>query len=51
MYHEKLRSKKKTPGQEWESNTYTLVEPFPGFDRHHVQAPRPKKKLQIPTTV
>ena len=33
----------------WEGMTYTFREPFPGFDLHHVQAPKPKMKLQMPT--
>jgi hypothetical protein len=33
-----------------EDTTYTFTEPFPGFDFHNVQAPRPKMKLPIPTT-
>ena len=38
-------------GIEGTVNTYTSVDTLPGFDRHHVQAPRPKTKLQTPTTV
>jgi hypothetical protein len=52
MYHKQLRGKKKDRViLEWDGNAYTFVGTFPGFDRHHVQAPMPKTKLQMPTTV